>query len=327
MRDSKQDRLEEIRVEMKQLDPINVLISLHRGYGLGDAVQMSAVLKHVAKYRPHWKVDYQAEEGRHQVGRGIVANTFAYGQKYPSPHYDAEVQILLYDTWANWGDRPNTRVSSCLHERFDLSWDQECGSYSVKVSDGAAESANILIYGMKTNYRKVRIERPLRNHKVVAIHYQGDSSREKKNLSNMQVEAICHFVEHLGCEPIILDWRNQSMLKQRRITTPSLWGRDAEMVCAVISQCHAFVGIDSGPGKCASATNTPSLIVWTGHHPAPFHDPCPNTTHLVPAGYHGLEPVCNNKGVIDWFEKHYNVRQYRSDPVTAIEAWLGGVLR
>ena len=59
---------------------LNVLISLHRGYGLGDAVQMSAVLRHVVAARPEWHIDYQAEEGRHQVGRGIVDNTFAYGE-------------------------------------------------------------------------------------------------------------------------------------------------------------------------------------------------------------------------------------------------------
>ncbi len=41
--------------------------------------KVSAVLRHVAKYRPHWVVDYQADEGKHQVGRGIVAATFAYG--------------------------------------------------------------------------------------------------------------------------------------------------------------------------------------------------------------------------------------------------------
>src|SRR4051812_34516273 len=113
---------------------INVLVSLHRGYGLGDAVQMSAVLRHVRKYRTHWIVDFQAEPGRSCVGNGIAHNTFDYGDPYPSSNYDCEVQILLYDTWANWQDRPNTRVSSCLRERFGLEWDEECGRYQINVS-------------------------------------------------------------------------------------------------------------------------------------------------------------------------------------------------
>ena len=299
---------------------INVLISLHKGYGLGDGVQMSAVLRHIAKARPHWRIDYCAEEGKHQVGRGIVTNTFAYGQPNPSPHYDAEVLICLYDTWANWHDRPNTRVSSALHERFGLPWDPECGRYQVLVSEFARDQAKVLLHGISNS----GAERD--PSACVAVHYEGDSSPTKKNLTHAQARQICETIEHMGRRPIILDWRNKSALPFRRISIPSQWGRDAEMVCAVISQCKAFVGIDSGPGKCASATDTPALIVWTGHHPAPFHDPAPNTTHLVPRGYHGLEPVCNDPGVIKWFEAHHNILTYERDPVKEVNKWLATVL-
>jgi hypothetical protein len=272
---------------------------------------MSAVLRHVAKARPHWIIDYQAEEGYHQVGRGIVANTFAYDTPYPSPHYDAEVQILLFDTWYGWHDRPNTRVSSCLHERFGMPWDAAWGRYQVIVSSKAAAQVKSIL----------RIDR------IVAVHYEGDSSQDKKNLTHEQADEVCQEVDRLGYTPMILDWRHRSRLAHRKLWAPTAWGRDAEMVCAVISQCRAFVGIDSGPSKCASATDTPALVVWTGHHPAPFHDPAPNTTHLVPVGYHGLDPVCNNSGVVAWFESHYNVRQYAGDPVTEVKAWLEEVLR
>jgi hypothetical protein len=275
---------------------VNMLISLHKGYGLGDAVQMSSVLQHVAKYRPNWRVDYLAEEGKHQVGRGIVANTFAYGEPAPSSCYDAEVQILLFDTWANWQDRPNTRVSSCLHERFGIDWDRECGRYQVNVSRSALEA--ILPTTSKLQYKG-----------LVAIHHQGDSSKHKKDLTERQAELIISHILALGKVPYRLGRHNE-------------WGSSAEMNCALISQCEAFVGIDSGPSKCASATNTPVLVTWTGHHPAPFHDPAPNTTHLVPVGYHGLEPVCNDPGVIKWFEANHNVRQYERDPVEEIKRWL-----
>ena len=301
---------------------MNVLISLHKGYGLGDAVQVSAVLRHVVKYRPNWRVDFRAEEGRHCIGRGIVANTFAFGESHPSSYYDAEVEILLFDTWANWRDRPNTRVSSCLHERFGLGWDASCGRYKVVVSPDASRTARVITnpscYGKK-----------VREYRCVAVHYQGDSSPAKKNLTHKQAEVICKEVEKLGRNPLLLDWRDVSPLPDANMiwTTGKLpsskkWGADAEMNCAVISQCEAFVGIDSGPSKCASATDTPALVIWTGHHPAPFHDPAPNTTHLVPEGYHGLEPVCNDHGVIKWFEEHYNVQQYHHDPVEEVGNWL-----
>lgn len=320
---------------------INVLISLHRGYGLGDAVQMSSVLRHVAKYRPLWHVDFQAEAGRACVGNGIVnGQCFVYGEPNPS-YYDAEVQILLYDTWANWGDRPNTRVSSCLHERFDLPWDASCGRYQVNVSERALVATSVITRpdrigsgrgrgngGRRQNmWHKEGVEdiKP----RMVAFHYQGDSSPAKKNLTHEQASIICNDIEKLGWMPLLLDWRDASPLAGTntirtvgKLPTSREWGASAEMNCAVISRCAAFIGIDSGPSKCASATDTPALVIWTGHHPAPFHDPAPNTTHLVPRNYHGLEPVCNNQGVIDWFENNYNVRTYDRDPVREVKKWL-----
>lgn len=315
----------------------NVLISLHKGYGLGDAVQMSAVLRHVVAACPHWIIDYQAEEGKHQVGCGIVAHTYPYpytGQdtahKYIQPYYDFEIQICLYDTWANWHDRPNTRVSSCLHDKFDLPWLPEYGRYKVEVQPESMDGARVLLWGGTEENRQptqefTRYRR--QTTRYVAIHYQGDSSQTKKNLTHEQTFSICKEIERLGYEPLILDWREQCPIKEyRRLRIPREWGRDAEMVCAVISQCHAFVGIDSGPSKCASATDTPALVVWTGHHPAPFHDPAPNTTHLVPVGYHGLEPVCNDPGVIKWFEAHHTIRTYDHNLVSPIKEWLREVL-
>lgn len=291
--------------------PLHVLISLHEGYGLGDSVQVSAVLRHVVKARSHWTIDYRAEEGKYQVGSGIVANAFAYGQPNPSPHYDAEVQILLYDTWYGWHDRPNTRVSSCLYERFGLPWIPEYGRYKINVSEEAIGSARALLCG----------------ERFVAVHYEGNSAPDKKNLTHKQADAICDEIDRLGYSPIVLDWRRHSPLHHRKLWAPAAWGRNAEMVCAVISQCKAFVGIDSGPAKCASATNTSALVVWTGHHPAPFHDPADNTTHLVPTGYHDLEPVCNDPRVVQFFEDNYNVVQYKNDPVAGVKAWLSEVLR
>ena len=267
------------------------------GYGLGDGVQVSSVLRHVVKERPHWKVDYQAEEGKHQVGRGIVSATFAYGEPYPSDHYDAEVQIILYDTWANWHDRPNTRVSSCLHEQFGIKWRPDCARYVVNVSEGVKRWASDAV--------------PKR---AVAFHYQGDSDKPNKDLLQTQADKIYNHILFNGHNPYKLG---------RHIPK----GYDAEVNCAIIGQCKAFVGIDSGPSKCASATDTPALVIWTGHHPAPFHDPAPNTTHLVPVGYHGLKPVCNNKDVIAWFEAHYTVRYYTEDPVEEANNWLSEVLK
>lgn len=290
---------------------IRVLISLYKGYGLGDAVQMSSVLRHVRKHRPDWVVDFQAEAGREKVGVGIAHNCFAYG-KQPDTFYDVEVQIVLYDTFANWHDRPNTRVTSCLHELFNIEWDRECARYSVRVSDAVARQVYKLLDAS---------EGPL-----VAVHYSGDSAKHQKDLTLQQVGVVCRQILNLGCTPLILDWREGPLLEGcasvRSLGFDPSLGGDAEWQCAVISQCEAFVGIDSGPSKCASATETPALVVWTGHHPAPFHDPAPNTTHLVPKDYNGLHPVCNDPGVIAWFEANHQVRRYTDELTSEVCRWL-----
>ncbi len=245
---------------------MDILISLYKGYGLGDAVQMSAVLRHLRAYRPDCKIDFQAEAGRETVGYGIAHNVFSYGQPYPSEHYDLETQIILYDTRANWPDRPDTRVTSCLHERFGIPWQRELGRYEINVPLEISAKIPDL-------------------SDTIAIHYQGDSAKERKDLSYEQIKLI---QKNLRDPVLILDWRpdsNSIINGIRSINLTGDLGRDAQWNCAVIAKCKAFIGIDSGPGKCASATNTPSLIIWTSHDPAAFHDPAPNTTHLVPASY------------------------------------------
>ena len=285
-----------------QLEPNKCFDQFTQGLRAGlnsDAVQMSAVLRHVAKYRQHWRVDFQAEPGRHVVGRGIVDNTFAYGEPYPSPHYDAEVQILLYDTLAGWTDRPNTRVSQCLHDRFGLPWDAALGRYQVEVSHDARHRATEYLFQRTGGCR------------TVAIHTQGDTAKHLKDLTDAQAMGICRTVRDLKRVPLVL----------------GCMSGDAEVNCAVISQCEAFVGIDSGPSKCASATETPTLVVWTKHHPAKFHDPAPNTTHLVPLDFNDFETVRGDAGIMTWFKAHYKVMGYQNDPVPVIEKWLKEILR
>ena len=148
---------------------------------------------------------------------------------------------------------------------------------------------------------------------AVAVHYQGISAKDKKDLTHEQANAICNYIRDLGCVPYMMG------------NVPL--GYNAEVNCAIISQCRAFVGIDSGPAKCASATDTPSLVVWTGHHPAQFHDPAPNTTHLVPVGYHSFKPVYDNEDIIMWFLANYSVRHYFGDPVGEINRWLSEILK
>lgn len=324
--------------------------------GLADAVQMSAVLRHLRKHRPSWLIDYCADEGRHSAAIGLVRNAFHYGEPRPSSSYDREIDIVLYDQFAAWQDRPNTRVSQCLHERFGMGWDPECGSYEINVTCQANSDALQYLMSYRipsfaqcylmTHTPPYPLGTPLikaddgkywpAKFKCVCIQYEGDSSQINKNLTTEQAAEICQAVIAMGRVPLLMDWRNKSPLPDGktihttgRLSTSDTWGRDVQMNAAIISQCEAFVGIDSGPGKCASATSTPTLICWTGHHPALFHDPCANTTHLVPVDHRSNPLLRGNAVVAEWFEKNYAWRGYddAEDLVSKTEAWLQEVLK
>lgn len=305
---------------------MNVLISLHKGYGIGDAVQVSVILQHLTKYHPDWSISYQAEEGKYQVGRGIVPHHFAYGSRYPVDHYDEEKLICLYDKWYNFQDRPNTHVVACLLHSFGINWDRECGGYKISLPDEAVRSARYSIDKV-WGCNGVR---------PVAVHHKGDTAKVWKDLTEHQTSDICGVIANLGRTPLLMDWRNESPLSHEpgirttgRQHFSKFWGSSVEMNTAVISQCAAFIGIDSGPAKCAGATNTPSLVIWTRHHPAQFYDLAPNVTHLVPYNYHSFYPVYDHQDVADWFEKNHQVMYYREDKgmTREVKVWLEEVLK
>lgn len=316
------------------MDPVHVLIKLYSGYGLGDAVLMSPVLQHVRKFRPHWVVDFQADAGRHKIACGLVRNAFTY-QDAVASHYDREIEIQLFNTFCAWTDRPNTRVTSCLHERFGIAWDASCGEYVVNVSEDAKARVFKYLTSIISDsrcevlgYRSAKKRFP-----IVAIQCNGDSLPENKDIPKEELTRIIRTVRRYKRIPLLLDWRNKSILADNKeifstgmIYDCDSWGRDAELNTALIQQCEAFIGIDSGPSKCASASGTPSLIAWFGHHPVVFHDPSPITTHLIPKNHAELSPVNGNQGVVDYFLRNYQTTTYTDDISTKVKNWLHEII-
>ena len=93
-----------------------------------------------------------------------------------------------------------------------------------------------------------------------------------------------------------------------------MWGGfgsgDAERITALVAQASLFVGIDSGPQKCAGATDTPAIGLWTGHHPIQFIDLCPNFLHLVPENHETIPPM-QHAGPRAYFHQNYRYRLWR----------------
>ena len=286
---------------------MKLLIKLHKGYGLGDAVQFTIALQHLRKHRPDWSIDYVAERGRHSAAFGLCNRVFAYDEFDGSPfddplNYGRVITATMYDNASGHSDRPNTRVVDFLQYKFGIEWDHECGRYQVNVREPAWAWAkdyfeSIGCHGSNNPNR----------WRAVAIHTHGDSAPERKNMTDAQAKRIADAVISAGRVPIIL-----GSAASRIPPYDPPWGGDAEHLAALIGSCEAFVGIDSGPGKVTSATATPSLICWTRHHPVQFHDPAANTVHLVPE-WHGRVAAAAGCGAAvesGFFERAYRHRTY-----------------
>jgi hypothetical protein len=186
--------------------------------------------------------------------------------------------------------------------------------------------------------RRFCTQLPEGRYNAVLFHYIGSSSPHRKNLDDWQMRELCDLIIRSGRVPVLLDWERRSVLPdQKTIFSPDhpegFWGEfigvgDAEIISALIRLSEAFVGVDSGPSKIASATETPSLVVWTKNHPANYHDPAPNTTHLLPTGWSQREPLNGDGEMVRWFADHYRFICYDGAHGLVSEAmiWLAEIL-
>lgn len=307
-------------------------IRLNFPHGLGDAVQFTVILKHLRRHRPDWTVDVRCGRGKHSALTGHCRRAYHDQEPEPSGPYDTVADIGWYENYHRYVGRPNSKITNCLAEVFGLDYDSSLGRYEIRVSAEPRARARAYLVSIGCTHG------PSGKLNAVLIHYQGNTSDGKKNFDHWQFSLVCDMVRRCGRIPVILDWDRRSSLPDgKKIFTPGcgqgdVWGGfgsgDAETLAAMIGWSEAFIGIDSGPGKVASATDTPSLICWKGHHPVQFHDPAPNTVHLIPWDHRKLPPVEGHSAVADWFERHYLWRTYRGehDLVARVRQWLAETL-
>lgn len=260
-------------------------------HGLGDAVQFTSVLQHLKKYKPEWEISLLAKRGKHSAALGYCEQI--WHDQEPAPDQAAFEKVFDLGWWENsnrYGDCPNTKVTNCLREVFNIEPDPELLNYKVNVTDDSLRRTEQ--YLKSIGAKKGDNGR----YKVVMMHYEGNTSTNKKNVAHEVASAACELATDLGYIPVILDWDKRSPLPDnKRIFNPGvhakdIWGGfgsgDAETLTALISQVSLFIGIDSGPQKCAGATQTPSIGLWHAHSPVQFMDLCTNHVHLVPDSFH-----------------------------------------
>lgn len=292
---------------------MNVLIKF--SHGLGDAVQLTCILAHLALYRPDWTVDVASQVGKHSAFSGQCRRSFVLGREpIDERSYQRIFDLGWYECYSVYADSPCTKVCNCLREEFGILPDPALMRYRIVVNPQARQvTAAYLarICGKRESGGRFR---------TVAIHYQGNTSPEKKNLSHDLAAELCRRIIECDHVPIILDWDRRSPLPDQQtifcpgVSPDDLWHGtgtgDAERLAALIDQCTLFIGVDSGPLHVAGATSTPAFGVWTGLHPVQFFDLCPNVTHFVPEHWRNVPPA-QNAAAARYFESHYEFCEYR----------------
>ncbi|MGE5191918.1 MAG: methyltransferase domain-containing protein, partial [Deltaproteobacteria bacterium] len=156
---------------------------------------------------------------------------------------------------------------------------------------------------------------------------------EQKNLTHELAGELCETAIAQGFVPVILDWDNRSPLPDgTRIHCPGagheLWEGigtgDAATLASLIEASSLMIGVDSGPLHVAGATTTPTIGVWTQHHPVHFFDLADNVLHLVPGDH---ENLAAGPEALAFFRERYHHRTYRQlsvDLAAAVESQLTG---
>ncbi len=271
-------------------------VLIHFTHGLGDAVQLTVVLQHLARLRPDWELYLQALRGKHSAGHGYCLRV--WHDQEPSPDHAAFDRVYRLDWWecySTYTDSPSTKACNCLREVFGIQPMAELCHYRLHLSRHARQVTAGYLEEIGCRHR------PDGRYNAVVIHYEGNTSTPKKNLRHDQAAALCETALALDHVPVILDWDRRSPLPDgKRIHNPhphpaDIWGGfgsgDAERIAALVEQSALMVGIDSGPQKCAGATSTPTIAVWTGHHPVQFFDLSDSVTHLLPADHFTVPPA------------------------------------
>lgn len=281
-------------------------------HGLGDAVQLTAVLLHLERLRPDWKFDVVSGIGKHS----------AYGHLANHSHIDS-VDPAKYDrVWDTpWnechhhiGYCQHTKVALCLMEEFAIVPQRDLSTYQIPSVPEAVTAARRYL----TTVCQGRIANG--TFPAVIIHAHGNTSQAKKNMADGQVIALCEWAKSVDLVPIILDWDRRTMLYDQQTVfcpdvTHEMWGGtgtgDAAIIAALIQHASLCVAIDSGPQKIAGATTTPTLAVWLGHHPVQFYDFADNVTHFVPTNHH-QNALIRDRRVRWYFEEWYVHLTYRN---------------
>lgn len=274
------------------------------GHGLGDTIQFQIVLRHLQRFSPQEVIDVEIARGKHTALEHLCNHVYVEGNGKPSLHnYQKRLDIEWWEANEGYSDLPSTKVTRCLKKVFGLEPQLDLYYYDLPFTETHSRIVDEHLNKLCTKLESGK-------YPIVCIHYEGNTSTGEKNLDHNLVSRLCDLYIQNGYKILILDWDNRSpLLDGNNIycfnKDHEIWGKigtgDAVTLAALINSCSLFIGVDSGPLHIAGATTTPTIGVWTKHHPVKFFDIADNTRHFVPE-YHTAQI---NKEARNFFEQNY----------------------
>lgn len=251
-------------------------------HGMGDFVQFSAVLAHLKKHKPDWRVEFAPD--------GELIPWKEGAKNYPQ-----------------W---PSTKAVRCLIEQFEIVPEKELLRYSLEVGDEAKQKA--------ADY----LARLPKKKGVVAIHYEGRSCPQKNAPVQAIAKLCTHLIRNEYVPLILDWSERPKLADGETIFCPGrghlLWDGDdkasPEVLAALLSQVSLNVMVDSGPQKVAMAMRAPLLAIWTTSSPIHYTDDvdAANVVHLVPQDHDrhmlqssGVDRECDGEKGMRFFRENY----------------------
>ena len=287
-------------------------------HGLGDGVQFTVVLKHLAALFPDWKVDVCTQPERHDMMRSAgVRYCFEPGEARGEHVYTRTISIVEPSTCFN--NSPATKAETVLRNYFGIEPRLDLCKYHVAFAAEHTATAR-------------RFVETLPHTKGFALlHYRGVSMRRAKNLDEGIVRACCRRIRAAGYTPVIFDYDQRSGLVDNQTIFRVDLTPHPSVTAALANEAALCVGIDSGPGHVfgSETLTTPTLIVWRMNHPYNYYELADHVTHVLPKDHwrYLRGPECERQG-LGFVQSHYHYVQcqqhLRYELPELVTAALGG---
>lgn len=234
-------------------------------------------------------------------------------------NYDKTFHLKWYEPHRRTnGDVPHSKVALALTDELHINPDPKLFYYKINIPRHNQLLAQKYIQTL-----------PSWRNGLIMIHYEGNSSANRKNISHDTIRPLVNYFTKKQYVVIILDWDFRSPLPHESdwVFCPDkgndLWEKrgtgNAATIAALIKHCNLFVGVDSGPLHVAGSTNVPSIGIWRTLHPAHFYDFAENVTHLIPQDNKRYLRGNDRDETYRFFEKHYKHAYYTDLSTKLIE--------